>query len=309
MKTSDQPLLSVCMITYNHEAFIAQAIEGVLAQKTTFPIELVIGEDHSTDNTWTICARYAAQYPTIIRLLSSEANLGAVKNNFKTLSNCKGKYVAICEGDDFWVDPLKLQKQVDFLEKNEDYGLVYTDIQVVSAEGKPFTFEPMEKIKKEYRSGNVFFKLFVDNFIPTCTVVFRSKLLQFLQSLDQDKYWYILDHYLWLRVAGCSNVHFINDVTAHYRVHANGLTSVLPSKIKKIINHLSLYDNVLYLDRQKTIALNQNEKTYVFQKILSLLYRKEGNLTMRLQALRLLPKYFPGVRNSLRIIKAKVHAS
>ena len=116
-------LLSVMTITYNHEPYIAQAIESFLVQKTTFDVEIVIGEDRSTDNTLQICLDYKAKYPGKVRVLSRDTNIGMMANMIDTFSQCKGKYVAVCEGDDYWTDPYKLQKQVDFLEKNEEYAI------------------------------------------------------------------------------------------------------------------------------------------------------------------------------------------
>lgn len=124
----DSPLVSVMMVTYNHEHYISQAIEGVIMQITSFRIELVIGEDCSTDSTRKICEKYKNKYPQLIRLLTTESNLGMIQNGNRTLKACTGKYIALNDGDDYWTDPYKLQKQVDFLESNEDYGLVWTDI-------------------------------------------------------------------------------------------------------------------------------------------------------------------------------------
>ena len=118
---NDEILVSVCMITYNHEEFICEAIEGVLMQKTNFPIELIIGEDCSTDNTRKIVLEYAEKHPDIICPLLPESNLGMMKNFIQTMEAARGKYIALCEGDDYWTDPYKLQKQVDFLEANEEY--------------------------------------------------------------------------------------------------------------------------------------------------------------------------------------------
>mgnify|MGYP001248218371 CR=1 FL=1 len=126
--STQQPLVSVHMITYNHEKYIAQAIEGVLMQKTNFLFELVIGEDCSTDSTRVICKEYADRYPNIIKLLPDAGkNLGMMENAIRTTMACTGKYIALCEGDDYWTDPYKLQKQVDFLEAHNDYGLTNTD--------------------------------------------------------------------------------------------------------------------------------------------------------------------------------------
>ena len=123
-------LVSVSMITYNHEAFIAEAIEGVVMQKTTFPFELVIGEDCSTDNTRAICIEYQKKYPDIIRLRLPEKNQGMMLNWINNIESGHGKYIALCDGDDYWTDPYKLQKQVDFMEVNPDFALcshsVYT---------------------------------------------------------------------------------------------------------------------------------------------------------------------------------------
>jgi glycosyltransferase involved in cell wall biosynthesis len=113
---SENPKVSVCMMTYNHERFIAQAIESVLEQKTSFDLELVIGEDCSTDGTRKIVAEYARKYPEKIKAMFRETNLGMTANGIQTLRECRGRYIALLEGDDYWTDPLKLQKQVDFLD-------------------------------------------------------------------------------------------------------------------------------------------------------------------------------------------------
>jgi glycosyltransferase involved in cell wall biosynthesis len=119
------PKISVFMITYNHEHFIAQAIEGILMQKTTFPFELVIGEDCSTDGTRAVAQRYADKYPGIIRLLPSEKNLGMQANAHRTLLACRGEFLAFCEGDDFWTDPYKLATQIDFMERNPGCSICF----------------------------------------------------------------------------------------------------------------------------------------------------------------------------------------
>src|SRR4030042_6002267 len=121
-----EPLVSVKMITYNHAPYIAQAIEGVLQQKTNFPFELVIGEDCSTDGTRAIVLEYQRKYSDIIRVITSDNNVGAYENIRRTSKACRGRYVAFCDGDDFWHDPSKLQKQTDYLETHPECGLVYS---------------------------------------------------------------------------------------------------------------------------------------------------------------------------------------
>jgi glycosyltransferase involved in cell wall biosynthesis len=108
-----KPLVSVKTITYNQAPYIRRCIEGVLMQKTTFPFELVIGEDCSTDGTREIVLDYAQKNPEIIRVITSESNVGAKENSKRTNFACKGEFIAYCEGDDYWIDPLKLQKQYE----------------------------------------------------------------------------------------------------------------------------------------------------------------------------------------------------
>lgn len=113
-------MVSICMITYNHEPFIREAIEGVLMQQSTFPYELVIGEDYSTDRTRDICIEYQQKHPDKIRLLLNEKNLGVMPNFIQTLNACSSKYIALCEGEDYWTDPLKPQEIGRLSQKKTD---------------------------------------------------------------------------------------------------------------------------------------------------------------------------------------------
>ena len=122
---SPSPKVSVVMLTYNHEKFIAQAIESVLIQRTNFPIELVVGEDCSTDGTREIVRRYAAARPDIIRLVFHEKNVGAYENGQDVLAACQGEYIALLEGDDYWTSPDKLQRQADYLDAQPACALCF----------------------------------------------------------------------------------------------------------------------------------------------------------------------------------------
>ncbi len=116
-----EKLVSIAMITYNHENYIHQAIQSVVNQKTDFDIELIIGDDASTDNTLKILNEYQMKYPNIIKIYNQQENVGPTKNFFFILNKCEGKYIAQLEGDDWWSDNYKLKKQIDFLEQNPDY--------------------------------------------------------------------------------------------------------------------------------------------------------------------------------------------
>jgi len=109
------PLVSVAIIAYNLEKYIVDCLESVLSQKTNFKVEIVIGEDCSKDNTLQILLNYQERFPNIIRVLIREKNLGLTPNSVDTQNNCKGKYIALLDGDDYWTDGNKLQKQIDFL--------------------------------------------------------------------------------------------------------------------------------------------------------------------------------------------------
>jgi len=132
-----EPLLSVVCITYNHEKFIAQAIDGFLMQKTDFPIEIIIHDDCSTDNTKKIIKNYANKYPELIKTIYQTENQYSQGNKPLKfiLPLCRGKYIAQCEGDDFWVDSRKLQIQVDFLEANPDYVISSHDAFIIDESG------------------------------------------------------------------------------------------------------------------------------------------------------------------------------
>ena len=142
-----KPLVSVCCITYQHVHYIKGALDGFLMQKTDFPFEICLGEDESDDGTREICQEYAKKYPDKIRLfLRRREDVIYINgcatgryNIIETLKECKGKYIAHCDGDDYWTDPYKLQKQVDFMEKNNDFSLVF------------HRFDILEKISKQPR--------------------------------------------------------------------------------------------------------------------------------------------------------------
>ncbi|MEM6399437.1 MAG: glycosyltransferase family 2 protein, partial [Cyanobacteria bacterium P01_D01_bin.116] len=118
--TENHPMVSVSLVTFNHEKFIAQAIESVLLQEVDFSYEIIIGEDFSSDKTREIVIEYQKQYPDIIRLILPEENLGyyGQKIFVQTLQACRGKYIALLDGDDYWTTPNKLQQQVDFLDNH-----------------------------------------------------------------------------------------------------------------------------------------------------------------------------------------------
>ena len=296
-------VISVCMIAYNVEPYLAKAIEGVLFQKTEFPFELVIGEDCSKDGTRRICEDYAARYPGLIRLLPSGVNLGMAGNYARTLAHCRGKYIAVCDSDDIWVDPLKLQQQVRFLEEHPDYGVVYTDVETISETGEVFNDPDHAQIRTGYAEGDVFFRLLQGNFVNNPTAVFRLALLNGHQ-IDADRRYYNYDHLLWLHIAAQSKVGFINAKTTQYRKHSGSATRSKTSNRHKFQYHL--FNIIIGFDRHNKRPLSKPERALLFKKMLSVLYRKENTLKMKVHMLAMIPKYFPGATGLIRVFIHKI---
>ncbi|MBB1192511.1 glycosyl transferase [Flavobacterium sp. SOK18b] len=206
--------VSIFMLTYNQEAFIGQTIESVLMQKTNFTYQLVLGEDYSTDKTREICEHYAKKFPDTIKLLPSLGyNQGLIANYMRTVAACNGTYIAICDGDDYWTDAFKLQKQVDFLEANPDFSIVATNYELLHPNGD------VEQVKKLRNKMEFTFEdLVYDNLITSATVLFRNYL-----EFDPLPQWILQfpygdwPTYLWILRNG-GKLYFLQDYTAMYRL-------------------------------------------------------------------------------------------
>lgn len=178
------PLVSISCITYNHESYISKAIEGFLLQETTFQVEILIHDDASLDKTADVVRIYEAKYPQLIKSVYEKENQYS-KSGFAfshlELARAKGKYIAICEGDDYWTDPLKLEKQVEFLEKNNQYSLVCHDAVKINEITNTSTlfFGPTKK--KQVCSTK---DALNTHFCPTASIVFRKQALLPLSNLS-----------------------------------------------------------------------------------------------------------------------------
>ena len=164
--------ISVIMVTYNHEKYIIQAMEGVLMQKCDFKFEVLIHDDASTDNSSEIIREYELKYPDIIKPIYQKVNQYSQKKNIWgdfQFSRAKGEYIAICEGDDYWIDPMKLQKQIDFLENNKDYQMVFSRCEELGNKGA-------RKINICYNKEYFDTDIFNQWLIPTASVLFRNNL-------------------------------------------------------------------------------------------------------------------------------------
>jgi glycosyltransferase involved in cell wall biosynthesis len=216
------PKVSVAMIAYNHERFVVQAVESVLAQRTDFPFEIVFGEDCSPDGTRALVQGLAAAHPGRIRLLLPEKNIGMNRNLAATIAACRGEYIALLEGDDFWTDPEKLQRQVGMLEAHPECTVCFTRALVVDESNQPIeTAQIIREVKPTYILADYLSRVFQPR---TCTVMFRRGLFA-----DFPEWYFSLpvgDFPLHVFNAEHGDFAFLDRVTAAYRIHAGGIWSM-----------------------------------------------------------------------------------
>jgi glycosyltransferase involved in cell wall biosynthesis len=227
--------LSVCMITYNHEDFIAQALDSVLMQDVDFDYEIVLGEDCSTDNTRDIARDYASRFPNRVQLLPAEKNLGMKHNFIRTLRACRGQYVASCEGDDYWTSPHKLAKQVSFLEMHPECAVCFHNVEVIYEDQSQ---EPQNYCSSGQKEISGLEDILKGNFIPTCSVMFRRR-----PARDFPEWFYALEMGDWplhLLNAEQGEIGYIDQVMGVYRVHSGGAWYSL-SQIEAIHEYIKFY--------------------------------------------------------------------
>lgn len=211
-------IVSVAMITYNHEKYIAKALDGVLMQRTSFEYEIVVGEDCSTDNTRNILLNYQKRYPDKIRLLLHDKNQGMHKNAEQTYASCKGKYLAMLEGDDYWTSPEKLQKQVDFLDNHSDCVICFHNVLIEyddeSCESRPFC----SPSQKEF--STVEDLLVLGNFMPSCSKMYRRELIgtipDWIISLKMGDWPHDIC------IAHTGKIGYLNEIMGVYLIHPTG---------------------------------------------------------------------------------------
>ena len=209
----ETPLVSVCMTTYNHEPYIAEAIESVLAQQTSFGVELVVGEDCSTDRTAAICREYAAKYPDRIRLVTSPENVGWRANYRRTFEACRGKYVAYLDGDDWWCDLRKLQMQADLMESDPGCGMCYTRASNY--------WQASDRTEPDHPDHYTDFgRLLCSLTIANCATLARRELIaRYYDEVRPAEHpeWKTVDAPLWRWFSVRSRISYLPDITAVHR--------------------------------------------------------------------------------------------
>lgn len=263
-----KPVVSVCTITYNHEEYISEAIDSFLMQKTSFPFEIVIGEDCSLDGTKTIILEYIKKYPNIVKLITSINNVGMQKNGKRTMTACRGEYIAVCEGDDYWIDEKKLQIQIDEMKKYPKIDISFHPVYELKTGKKG-------KILSKYSDKNKIFKtsdviLGDGGFMPTNSLIFKKKIIK-----ELPKWFYEIapvgDYYLQIFAARNAGALYINQTMAIYRKgHAESWSHSMKSietlkqyRIKTDIcyNYLFKEFNNEYNDEIKTMISRSNLST------------------------------------------------
>ncbi len=221
--------VSVCIQTYQHASFIQRCLDGILMQKTDFPFEIILGEDHSTDGTREICERYAQEYPDKIKLFLRRREdviyiNGRPTGRFNLIENlaaCSGKYIAMCEGDDYWTDENKLQKQVDFMEAHPDYALCFHNAKIVDELDNPGQITDYGNSSKYSDTYTLYDLLsFGESIIPTASLLFRRK------PEYQWPHWfsevYAADLAIMFLMAQFGKVKYIDEFMSAYRINSTG---------------------------------------------------------------------------------------
>jgi glycosyltransferase involved in cell wall biosynthesis len=241
--------VSVCVPAFNHEKYIAQMLHGALMQQTSFPFEIVIGDDASTDGTQRIIQEYAEKNPGKIRAYLHPENLGpkeprefAGRNNVLfLLKACSGTYVAMCEGDDYWTDPLKLQKQVDFMDAHPDYSICHHNMEVVYEDGSSSHLfnKPDQKLTSTIED------ILEDKwFMATASWLYRNYFLE-----NDFAPWHARaaagDWAVIIQLAAHGKIGYLPETMGVYRKHSAGLSNVhAQTNTRFWINRKEMFENV-----------------------------------------------------------------
>lgn len=258
------PKVSVITLSYNQVKYIKDCMDGVLTQKVDFPIEYIVHDDASDDGTSEIISEYANLYPDIIKPILQSENQYSKHHSFsKILHECiryaKGEYIAICEGDDYWIDNFKLKKQVEILDSSPDYGLIYTKVKNYSQNLGKYTGIGGGK-------NETYEDFLIRNTIPTLTTLFRKNLFlsYILDEEPETKNWKSGDYPLWLYIATHSKVKFLNEITGVYRILSESACHTQSIKKKYEFSKNAFEIKRYYIDKygggQTTEFLNRFSK-------------------------------------------------
>jgi glycosyltransferase involved in cell wall biosynthesis len=271
----NETVLAVCLITYNHVKFIRQAIEGILMQKVNFSWQLIIADDYSIDGTREIILEYKNKYPDFIHLIFQDKNVGPAKNWLDLITRPRSKYIAYFEGDDYWTDPFKLQKQVDFLEMHHHYSMVANKVFIdVNGNLNKFIYG-----HQEFTLENI---LHHGPMVHTASILFRNVLSE--NDLDLLAKATLGDWMLVILLSKHGKIKLLEDYMAAYRIHENGVYAPLSieNKVKK---NIEFQMNVIsVLPEFKNLLLKEIDSKMKFYSLYdySLKSYLKGNSSLRI---------------------------
>lgn len=301
-RPAERTKVSVFMITYNHGEFIESAVQSIVSQQSNFKFDLVVGDDFSTDNTREVLIRYARQYPDIIKLILQPRNVGAMANQRSVLNHCKGEYFAMCEGDDSWIDPLKLQKQVDFLEKHPDFAICFTNTRIDYFNNEAPSYLLNEGIQKDVFTLDDLIGEEEIWFMATASLMFRaSSVFPLPEWFHESKSG---DIPLAILSARHGKIKYLPDVTAMYRKHAGGVSLTdHKNDARFLLNRIFMYSN---LDRETGFKfhhrLRRNIGWYYYKLLDSKQFKDDYQKKLPL-AIKYIRLTMPGVPHLKEVIR------
>lgn len=259
-------MVSIFCITYNHSKFIAKALDGFLMQQCNFKTEIIIGDDCSTDGTDKIIDDYVARYPGRITRLKAPQNIGATQNVIRVALETKGKYVATCDGDDYWTDPYKLQKQVDFLENNPDYVMCCHYTREINFDDTEVFYMDFNPVPLKYS----FSDLIINKQVETCTATILYRNIEPIKNLYKNE-WFLkchaCDKFLKLYCTWITGkkIYVLPEVMSCYRRHPGGIwspVSYVPLKKMQLSDFNIIAKIFTYTGLQKIKLLHFYLKRY-----------------------------------------------
>lgn len=292
------PHIGIAMLTYNHGKFIQQALDSIIMQETNYFYKIILADDFSTDNTREILLNFQKKYPDRIKLILQDKNVGASKNNSDLHAHLQGRYIAALEGDDYWTDPLKLQKQVKFLEENEDYS-IHSGLAKTSHG---------DVIGNKVRNTFTIEDFYTNNHLITCTVLFRNTKIN--KEWFKDVFfgdWMLYVNILFYHKN--TKAYCDHSVYSFYRIHENGAMQAISSKLKTHQAHLNHISRIKKIIKPKyshqDIETIKKHSISLFQN--SLVHKKYFScIKIVLQNLYLTPR-FSNVKKFLSILWYRKH--
>ena len=232
-----EEMISVVVVTYNQAATIGRTLDSILMQQCHVPFEIVIGEDCSTDDTRAICQAYAEKHPDIIRLICNERNKGLVDNYFDCLLACRGKYIADCAGDDFWIDPQKLEKEVTVMENHPEVTMVITNWQYYNEHTRKTT-PSQQRQHAPITPGKDLLQAIITqqsmSVFHLCTALYRTDVFRKAYEEDTDlfrnKTYVSEDMQIAISMALHGDIAYLPDVTLNYSLGSGSISNITDSE-------------------------------------------------------------------------------